>query len=158
MGQPEKGATKGAGASIKPKIVFGEALGALEESIQKSIAMRAYHIYQSRGGDHGNDMRDWFTAESELIKPANVEVNDAGGVLTVHADVAGFTAADFQIGVSPRRLIIWGQSPQGAPPAAASQMLGEIDLPAAVDPAKTSATVSAGVFEWQAAKAKSAAL
>ncbi|MGH9396333.1 MAG: DUF2934 domain-containing protein, partial [Terriglobia bacterium] len=70
MAQPEKSGAKTASPTNKPVIVSGEALGALEESIRKAIAYRAYEVYQSRGRNHGNDMQDWFTAESELIKPS----------------------------------------------------------------------------------------
>src|SRR5262249_35609558 len=30
------------------------------------IALRAYEIYISRGGEHGRDLEDWLQAESEL--------------------------------------------------------------------------------------------
>ena len=31
------------------------------------IAHRAFEIYISRGGDHGQDMGDWFEAERQLV-------------------------------------------------------------------------------------------
>jgi hypothetical protein len=30
------------------------------------ISERAYQIYRDRGGEHGRDTEDWFTAEREL--------------------------------------------------------------------------------------------
>lgn len=30
------------------------------------IAQRAYELYLARGGDHGQDQDDWYTAEREL--------------------------------------------------------------------------------------------
>ena len=32
-----------------------------------AVAIRAYDIYQSRGGRHGADLDDWLQAERELI-------------------------------------------------------------------------------------------
>jgi len=32
------------------------------------IAKRAYELFQLRGGEHGHDGEDWFTAERELSK------------------------------------------------------------------------------------------
>jgi len=32
----------------------------------EEIAIRAYEIYQSRGGRHGADLDDWLQAEQEL--------------------------------------------------------------------------------------------
>ena len=31
------------------------------------IANRAFEIYVSRGGDHGQDVGDWFEAERQLV-------------------------------------------------------------------------------------------
>jgi hypothetical protein len=32
------------------------------------IAIRAYELYEARGGDHGRDWDDWLEAERELMK------------------------------------------------------------------------------------------
>jgi hypothetical protein len=32
------------------------------------IAQRAYELFMSRGGAHGNDLDDWLIAESELMR------------------------------------------------------------------------------------------
>jgi hypothetical protein len=37
-----------------------------QEPTHADIAMRAYDLYQRRGGDHGHDWDDWFRAEGEL--------------------------------------------------------------------------------------------
>jgi hypothetical protein len=34
---------------------------------QDSIRQRAFHLYQSRGSQPGNDMQDWFHAEHQLL-------------------------------------------------------------------------------------------
>jgi hypothetical protein len=36
------------------------------------IAMRAYQIYQSRGGEDGADLDDWLQAERELTEQPSV--------------------------------------------------------------------------------------
>ena len=33
-----------------------------------SIRDRAFQIYQSRGGQHGHDMQDWFRAELQIAE------------------------------------------------------------------------------------------
>jgi hypothetical protein len=33
---------------------------------REQIALRAYEIFQARGGHHGNDVQDWLQAEAEL--------------------------------------------------------------------------------------------
>ncbi len=37
------------------------------EPTHLQIAHRAFGIYVSRGGDHGQDMGDWFEAERQLV-------------------------------------------------------------------------------------------
>ncbi len=34
------------------------------------IAERAYQLFEARGGQHGQDVDDWLTAERELTSPA----------------------------------------------------------------------------------------
>lgn len=150
MDSSESGGAQTAG---KPRIVSGEALGALEQAIQRSIALRAYDVYESRGRAHGNDLQDWFAAEDELIKPSNVQVTDSGGAIKLIASVPGFSASDLQIGVSRRRVIIWGEHARGGSNGGDAPLLGEIDLPAEVNPAKASATLSGGVVQVQVIKA-----
>lgn len=150
MDSSETGGSQTAG---KPRIVSGEALGALEQAIQRTIALRAYDVYESGGRAHGNDLGDWFTAENELIKPSNVQVADSGGAIRLSAGVSGFGASDLQIGVSRRRVIIWGEHARGGSSGGDAPLLGEIDLPAEVNPAKASATVSGGVVQVQVIKA-----
>jgi hypothetical protein len=31
------------------------------------VARRAYELFLSRGGEHGHDLDDWFSAERELL-------------------------------------------------------------------------------------------
>lgn len=35
-------------------------------AINQTIAERAYELYMSRGSEHGHDMEDWLTAESQV--------------------------------------------------------------------------------------------
>jgi Protein of unknown function (DUF2934) len=37
----------------------------VEEPAYEDIARRAYALYEARGGEHGRDLDDWFTAETE---------------------------------------------------------------------------------------------
>jgi hypothetical protein len=45
-----------------------------DDEVRAKIALRAYEIYQDRGGQHGRDMDDWLLAESELLAQAEDEV------------------------------------------------------------------------------------
>ena len=40
------------------------------EEVREKIAVRAYEIYEDRGGQHGRDLEDWLRAEEEVIAQA----------------------------------------------------------------------------------------
>jgi HSP20 family protein len=119
------------------RIVRGDDLAALERAIERSIAFRAYELFSARGAEHGRDLEDWFEAESELIKPDRVRISDGGDAWIVHAGTRGFNAHEIQVGVSCRKLVIWGQHSGNGAGGAGSKMLGEIDLPSAVIPGQS---------------------
>ena len=39
------------------------------EDLDARIAMRAYELYEQRGGCHGEDQADWFEAERQILSP-----------------------------------------------------------------------------------------
>lgn len=142
------------------RLVYGEELGKLEESIQKAIAYRAYDLFQRRGRSHGRDLEDWFRAEDELARPTDIEISEGAGQLRVRARLSGLSAGEIQLGLAPRKLIVWGQTLREDPAARSGvrrvrQTLGEIELPVAVDPKKASATFNAGILVFQAPKTRS---
>ena len=58
-----------------------------QELTEEIIRMRAYFLFEQRGGRHGNDLDDWLQAEAEVMakKPVasadNTErAQDAGAV------------------------------------------------------------------------------
>lgn len=38
------------------------------------IAIRAHEIYEARGGEHGQDLDDWLTAERQIDSEAELEM------------------------------------------------------------------------------------
>jgi hypothetical protein len=50
---------------------------------KEDIVQRAYELYVQRGGEPGNDVEDWLTAEKELsaesiVTPAKTKAAQAG--------------------------------------------------------------------------------
>jgi Protein of unknown function (DUF2934) len=35
---------------------------------QEKIRVRAYELFEQRGGEHGHDIEDWLQAEIELVR------------------------------------------------------------------------------------------
>src|ERR1044072_3841685 len=78
--------------------------------LQEAIASRAYELFESRGGEHGQEQADWLRAESELLQPLSVEVREQEDRLAIEAQMPGFSAEQIEVSAEPRRLIISGRS------------------------------------------------
>ncbi len=138
------------------KLVTTEDLFDRVQDIYDSIARRAFEIFESRGHADGYDFDDWLRAESELLHPLHVDLADSGDALAVQAEVPGFSLNELEVSVEPRRLTISGKR-QGKDERksgktiyaerCSDQVLRVLDLPANVDPAKTTATLKDGVLE-----------
>ena len=66
------------------RVVEADILDKMNET-DGSIAQRAYEIYESRGGGHGADQEDWFTAEQEVLHPLAIKRYVTDGALRLTA-------------------------------------------------------------------------
>lgn len=130
-------------------VIEADVLDDMNET-ESLIAQRAYEIYQSRGGGHGSDREDWFSAEREVLFDLGVdyEVNDNEVRLT--AQVLGFAANDLEVLIGHRRAVIYGIHPGSTRMARGSrekQIIGIVELPFAVHPALARATLQTGTLQ-----------
>ncbi len=95
-------------------------------------------------------------AEAELLHPAHVSISESDEALSVEAEVPGFGAKELEVRLEPRRLTISGRKEIGKEDKkgktiykeqCSSELLRVIDLPAEVNPAKTTATLKNGALE-----------
>lgn len=141
---------------LSPLFVEAKELFAEAEKIEKAIANRAYEFFERRGKKDGNDLDDWFLAESQLLRSLPMEMKEAEGVVTVKAEVPGFTADQIKISVEDSKLIISGKSEKTEEKKEgdkvvfseihSNQFLKELSLPTKVDIAKADATLKNGVL------------
>jgi len=134
------------------------------DEFHQLVARRAYELFEESGLAHGHDLEDWLCAESQLLAPARVEIFESPESIAVKSALPGYTAADIEIFAEPRRLFIGAQ-----PPDESEDKLGKgtasdktlkrafirLDLPAPVDPEKTTATFSNGELQIELRKVKS---
>lgn len=136
--------------------------------MHEAIAQHAYYLSQQRGFTPGNDLDDWFRAESELFRGVPVEFSEDENELKVVAEVPGYSADDINVHLEPTRLVIRGadqtekQKYKGNlsyTERETSEIFRAVHLPVEVDPEKARAVVRDGVLEItlpksQASKAK----
>ena len=144
-----------------PIFVEAEKLFDQMKEFSQSVARRAYEYFEARGRELGHDLEDWFRAESELMRRAPVEINEAENKITVRAEVPGFAPNEIKVSVEPQRLVISGKSEKTTEENKEQTLLSEfrsnqfcreLRLPAEVDPAKTTAVLKDGVLELVFAK------
>jgi HSP20 family protein len=145
------------------KIVAHESLLDRIQKIQDDIAHRAFEIFERNGGPSGHELDHWFEAESEILHPSHVKVEEAEDALTVQAEVPGFNANELQVSVEANRLTISGKRESKKEEKkrgktiyeehCSSELLRVIDLPADVDSSKSTATLRNGMLELTLPKA-----
>ena len=145
-----------------PIFVEAEKLFEQMKGFSHSIARRAYEFFEARGRQFGNDLEDWFRAESELMRSVPVEVKETEDQITVRAEVPGFAANEIKVSVEPKYLFISGKSEKSTEEKKeqtvlsefrSNQFCRELAFLAEIDPAKATATLKDGILELVLAKA-----
>jgi HSP20 family protein len=151
------------------KVVEPPSLSERVKQLQEAIARRAYELFLDEGSPNGRDVEHWLQAEAELLQPVPLNMTETGDAVKIRAEVPGFSAAELQIGIEPGRLTIAGHQESKAEQKSGKavqvesrvkKVLRVIPLPADVDGAKATATLSNGVIELtlpKSVKAKAAA-
>ena len=118
---------------------------------EASIAQRAYEIYESRGGGHGSDQDDWFTAEQEVLHPLAIERYVTDGTLRLTAQLPGFAAKDLEVALGHRRAVICGIHSDLNQAAGTNykdrKVMRIVELPFDVDPIMARATLQSGTLQ-----------
>lgn len=121
-----------------------------------AISHRAYEFFENNGRTFGHDTENWFKAEQELFHPAHVTITETDDVLEVKAEVPGFNEKELEVNVEPRRLTITGKRETNKEEnkgktvyteTSSNQIFRVLDLPADVEPAKTTTTLKNGMLQ-----------
>jgi HSP20 family protein len=121
-----------------------------------NISKRAFEIFENNGRVLGREWEDWFKAESEVLRPLSLNVQESDKEVTVKAEVPGFSSKNLQVSVEGNRLTITGKRETKEEKTekktvyrehSSDQIMRVIDLPAAVDAEKATATLKDGMLE-----------
>jgi HSP20 family protein len=131
--------------------------------MREMISRRAFQLFEEEGRIFGRDLDDWFRAESELLHPVSVSIEETDEGLRVEAEVPGFRAEDLEVSVEPSRLTITGNREAGKDEKkkgktvyserTAERILRVIDLPVEVNAEGARATLKDGVLEFGMSRA-----
>ena len=131
--------------------------------MQDVISRRAFDLFEKGGRMFGRDLDDWFKAESELLHPVNINMEETDEGLKIEAEVPGFKAEELEVSVEPRRLTITGkhetekeEKKRGKivySERSAERIMRVVDLPVEVNTENVSAVLKDGVLEFTMPKA-----
>ena len=151
---------------VHPMIVEAVTLFNRMEEIQQEIARRAYDLFEQRGGEHGHDVEDWATAESQLLAPVSIQGVESEDGLEITASVPGFNEQEIEVAVEPRRVFLSGKTEktstadgEDAPATLrqAAMFFRAIDLPVEVDAKNATARLTDGTLHLSLPKPTAAA-
>ena len=76
----------------------------LKETIDllDKVRMRAFELFQKRGGVPGHDIGDWLEAEKEVFRVPDMELAEIDGEFQLQLAVPGFDAKDIRVAAPPR--------------------------------------------------------
>ena len=134
----------------------------LFDTINDTIARRAYELFDWNGRWHGRDLEDWLRAEEQVLHPVHLDVEETENEYTVRAEVPGFTSKELDIKVEPFRVSIAGkresteEEKKGRKLRAemcANHILRTVEFPAHVDTSRVRATLKDGILTIEVPKA-----
>lgn len=133
------------------------------QEVQQMISRRAFELFEKGGNMLGRDLDDWFKAESELLHPVSISIEETDDGLHVEAEVPGFKAEELEVSVEPRRLTIAGKreavkEEKNKGKAVYSERSGErilrvVELPFEVNTEEVKAVLKDGVLDFTMPKA-----
>ena len=135
----------------------------MARDVHSSICRRAFELFLSRKGKRGFDLDDWFRAESDLLHPSHVDVEDCDDVIVVRAEVPGFRSEELQFCVEPFRITIAGTREVSSHPIirkmlysdrCADQVFRIIYCPIELNSRNTTSSLREGILELEVPKAR----
>jgi HSP20 family protein len=151
----ETAAVRRAEEPVKPT-KYGSVLDQIQETFN-ALSRRAYEIFENNGRTAGSDLENWFRAESELLHPVHLTVEEFDDSFAVKAEVPGFNEKELEISIEPRRLTIIGKRENKREEKKGKTVYSEkccdeiwrsVELPADVETDKVNATLKNGVLEF----------
>lgn len=137
------------------------------QAIHDQIARDAFGLFERRNGNGGSSLDDWLRAESKLLQPVPISIENGKDHLKVMAEVPGFAMNELKVHVEGQELRICGKSEkktekgdkksvEHGTSTSSQKICCSITLPAAVKADSASAVLDQGVLTLTLPKAEPA--
>jgi HSP20 family molecular chaperone IbpA len=149
-------------------IAVKKADSILEElnRLHQAISLRAFDLFRAGGTVWGDALKDWLTAERELVSKPAIELRQKDGQFSVVAALPGIEAKDLDVQITPEDLLITALTTHEHASDAGTVHLCEfgsgrivrsIHFPERIDPDSARATYKNGVLHLTASIGAAAA-
>jgi HSP20 family protein len=127
-----------------------------------AIRQRAFDLFQSRSGEYGSDVDDWLQAERDVAWSPASELVDDDKQFRARIALPGFDAKDIEVTAMPDALVVQANATHTHDEKTGNvrfcefsekRLFRRLDLPAAVDVDKVTASVDKGILQVTAPKA-----
>ena len=135
------------------------------DRLHQAIRDRAYDTFRNGGTLWGSALRDWLTAERELVSKPPIELRQRNNQFEVLAALPGLEAKDLDVQITPHDVLIKADtSHEHAPEGTVhvcefgpGKIFRSVHFPERVDPDSAKAEYKNGMLHMTAAIAKAAA-
>jgi HSP20 family protein len=130
-----------------------------------AVRQRAHELFESRGGEVGRALDDWFTAERELFGWTAAELSEKGNSYEIQFTLAGFDPKEVQVTATPAEIVVRAAAKEESKGEKGSVLWSEFgskdvcrrfELPGPINTDKVTALLDKGVLRVQAPKAVAA--
>ena len=135
------------------------------DRVHQAIRERAYDLFRNGGTLWGSALRDWLTAERELVSKPPIELRQSDNQFEVLAALPGTEAQHLDVQITPEDVLIKADTPHEHGPEGivhvcefgSGKIFRSIHFPEKIDPESAKAEYKNGLLHVTAAIAKAAA-
>jgi len=132
------------------------------DRLHQAIRERAYDLFRNGGTPWGSALRDWLTAERELIAKPPIELRQTDSQFEVLAALPGIEAKQLDVQITAEDVLIKADTPHEHSAEATvhvcefgpDKIFRSVHFPEAIDPESAKAELKNGMLHVTAAIAK----
>ncbi|MGA2096945.1 MAG: DUF2934 domain-containing protein [Candidatus Acidiferrum sp.] len=135
------------------EVIRGVDRVAFRETLQRSIADRAYDLFQESGSVSGNALSHWLQAEKEILNYVS-SFRESGAWIVANLQLSNVVPEDVKVFVDQNSAVISLEEPiiKQKPPDAIMESCYIAEWPAKIDPATASAYLKNGTLTLEVKK------